>query len=55
MHFITSCHATLVFYNGIHNVMLHSTVIVIVCKLWFPLTVHGIYMGILVLYFPEEL
>ena len=60
MHFITNCHATLVFYNDIHNVWaymstLHSAVIVIVRKLWFPLTIHGIYMGILVLYFPEEL
>ena len=52
VHFITNCHATLVFYN---DIMLHSAVIVIVRKLWFPLTIHRIYMGILVLYFPEEL
>ena len=30
-------------------------VIVIMHKLWFPLTMHGIYMGYLVFYFPEEL
>ena len=31
------------------------SLIVMVRKLWFPLTIHGIYMGILILYFPEEL
>ena len=29
--------------------MLHNAAIVIVHKLWFSLTIHGIYMGILVL------